>query len=130
MREVSPAVLSVTPCKKKLRWMGTACFLRPAFPTGGFRDENGWAVARLVHAFLGRMTARAFAEGWKHPLKTPGIAQVSSGFIDFVRCTSQEEFTLKSGVTLEEGDGLFVLTRAAGTSEEFFTRGTEFVPER
>ena len=43
---------------------------------------------------------------------------------------SQEGFTLKSGVTLEEGDGLFVLTRAAGTSEEFFTRGKEFVPER
>lgn len=43
---------------------------------------------------------------------------------------SQENFTLNSGARLEEGDGVVVLTRAAGTSEEFFTRGKEFVPER
>ncbi len=59
-----------------------------------------------------------------------GFTRVVSMFFHFFPVDSQESFTLKSGAKLEEGDGLFVLTRAAGTSEEFFTRGKEFVPER
>lgn len=37
---------------------------------------------------------------------------------------------MKNGFVVEEGNGVIVLTRAAGVSEEFFTRGKEFVPER
>lgn len=37
---------------------------------------------------------------------------------------------MESGFIIEEGDGLLVLTRALGVSEEFFTRAKEFVPER
>ena len=37
---------------------------------------------------------------------------------------------MESGFVLEEGTGMFLLTRALGVSEEFFTRAKEFVPER
>ncbi len=37
---------------------------------------------------------------------------------------------MRNGTELEKGNGLFVLTRAVGVSDEFFTRGKEFVPER
>lgn len=37
---------------------------------------------------------------------------------------------MKNGFVVEEGTGVIVLTRAAGVSEEFFTRAKEFVPER
>lgn len=37
---------------------------------------------------------------------------------------------MKDGFVVKEGNGVIVLTRAAGVSEEFFTRGKEFVPER
>lgn len=43
---------------------------------------------------------------------------------------SQEDHTLKDGLVVEAGTGFIVLTRAAGVSDEFFTRGKEFVPER
>ncbi|CAM9472380.1 unnamed protein product [Hapterophycus canaliculatus] len=43
---------------------------------------------------------------------------------------STEDFTLESGTVLQEGTGIVVLTRAAGVSDEFFTRGKEFLPER
>jgi len=43
---------------------------------------------------------------------------------------SQEDFTLRNGFVMKKGTGLWVLTRACGVSDEFFTRGKEFVPER
>eukprot|EP00752_Nemacystus_decipiens_P014607 g13007.t1 len=43
---------------------------------------------------------------------------------------STEDYTMKNGFVVEEGTGVIVLTRAAGVSKEFFTRGKEFVPER
>ena len=43
---------------------------------------------------------------------------------------SQEDFTLKNGFVVEEGTVVRVLTRACGVSDEFFTRGKDFVPER
>ncbi|CAM9660900.1 unnamed protein product [Pylaiella littoralis] len=43
-------------------------------------------------------------------------------------CT--EDITLKTGIVLEKGTGAFVLMRAVGVSDKFFTRAKEFVPER
>ena len=37
---------------------------------------------------------------------------------------------MESGFVLEEGTDMFMLTRALGISEEFFTRVKDFVPER
>lgn len=48
----------------------------------------------------------------------------------FVTSVHQEDYTMKSGFVVEEGTGVVVLVRAAAVSEEFFTRGKEFVPER
>lgn len=42
----------------------------------------------------------------------------------------QEATSLKSGTVLEKDTGVIVLTRYAGLSDEFFTRATDFVPER
>lgn len=42
----------------------------------------------------------------------------------------QEDITLKTGIVLEKGTGAFVLMRAVGVSDKFFTRAKEFVPER
>lgn len=37
---------------------------------------------------------------------------------------------MKSGRVLKKGTAVLTLNRAAGISEDFFTRGDEFVPER
>ncbi|CAM9971103.1 unnamed protein product, partial [Ectocarpus fasciculatus] len=43
-------------------------------------------------------------------------------------CT--EDFTMKSGRVLKKGTAVVTLNRAAGVSEDFFSRADEFVPER
>lgn len=37
---------------------------------------------------------------------------------------------MKSGLVLKKGTGVIVLNRTLGVSDEFFTRATDFVPER
>eukprot|EP00752_Nemacystus_decipiens_P014601 g13003.t1 len=54
-------------------------------------------------------------------LRTPGPVMALYG---------TEDFMMESGFVAEEGTGMFVLTRALGVSEEFFTRAKDFVPER
>ncbi|CBN79213.1 cytochrome P450 [Ectocarpus siliculosus] len=44
--------------------------------------------------------------------------------------TCTEDFTMKSGRVLKKGTAVLTLNRAVGISEDFFTRGDEFVPER
>ncbi|CAM9310328.1 unnamed protein product [Ascophyllum nodosum] len=106
-----------------------------------------WAMYYLVKnpvAF-----ARCRAEGLKAAPMSAGMVSTSEQLSQLVFCaavfrevvrlrtagpllihTSLEDHWTKSGFKIEKGTPVMVLNRFASTSEDNFTRGAEFVPER
>lgn len=69
--------------------------------------------------------------GRKSPEATKNIWQDTPHLDALVLpCLVQEDFALENGFVVEEGTAVVTLNRAASVSEEFFTRGKEFIPER